>query len=238
MKRMSTVALAACLLSFGGAMGVQAQEHHRGKGGDEHAEHARGHQVSKQDQKRQKELAKLSEKQQKEQEQRMRAQEAARTRELHEQQKYQARQQQARVKLSREQEQARERALRANEAYNRAAYRYRVGAASRVTNRSGAELLKRAVSDGYRQGYELGRVDRGNHDQFDYRDSRAFRDATFGYTGSYLDRADYQYYYRQGLQRGYDDGYYQQHQYGLVGSSGTALILGSVLAAILGFTLH
>ena len=54
-----------------------------------------------------------------------------------------------------------------------------------------------------------------------------------GTTGNYVDQADYNYYFRQGFRRGYDDGYNSQSRYGSV-SNGTPTILGSLVSSILG----
>ena len=49
--------------------------------------------------------------------------------------------------------------------------------------------------------------------RFDYRNNWAYRDANYGYTGMYVDQPQYNYYFRQGFQRGYEDGYYSRSQY-------------------------
>ena len=55
----------------------------------------------------------------------------------------------------------------------------------------------------------------------------------YGYNGSYVDRGDYNYYFREGFRRGYDDGYYSRTRYGS-SLNGTPTILGSLLSTILG----
>ena len=60
-------------------------------------------------------------------------------------------------------------------------------------------------------------------------------DANFGYNGYYVAQSDYNAYFREGFQRGYGDGYNVQTQYGST-TNGTALILGSILNAIVGLT--
>jgi hypothetical protein len=45
---------------------------------------------------------------------------------------------------------------------------------------------------------------------------------------------EYSYYFRQGFQRGYEDGYYGREQYGTY-SNGKYSILGSVIGSILDF---
>jgi hypothetical protein len=43
------------------------------------------------------------------------------------------------------------------------------------------------------------------------------------------------YYFRQGFQRGYNDGYYNRQQYG-TNTNGSYSILGNILNGILGLT--
>jgi len=47
-----------------------------------------------------------------------------------------------------------------------------------------------------------------------------------------VSQADYNYYFRQGFQRGYEDGYYGRYQYG-PHSGGTYTILGAILGSII-----
>jgi hypothetical protein len=51
-----------------------------------------------------------------------------------------------------------------------------------------------------------------------------------------VDLDEYQYYFRQGFSRGYEDGYYSRNQYGRY-SNGTGSILGTILQAILNLQL-
>jgi hypothetical protein len=44
--------------------------------------------------------------------------------------------------------------------------------------------------------------------------------------------SEYQYYFREGFQRGYEDGYYSRSQYGRR-SNGVYSILGTILSQIL-----
>jgi hypothetical protein len=48
----------------------------------------------------------------------------------------------------------------------------------------------------------------------------------------YVAQGDYNYYFRQGFQRGYEEGYYNNSRYG-TNANGTLGILGTVLATIL-----
>lgn len=108
-------------------------------------------------------------------------------------------------------------------------FRYEFGGTYHETNQYGADLLRQAVNYGYRRGYRAGAADRADHWRADYSNSPEYREATYGYAGSYVDLSDYSYYFRQGFRRGYDDGYYNRYRYG--SSSGS--ILGNVLSAIL-----
>ena len=60
-------------------------------------------------------------------------------------------------------------------------------------------------------------------------------DATYGYDGYYVDVNEYQYYFREGFRRGYEDGYYGRYQYGTY-ANGKYAILGDVLRVILDLT--
>ncbi len=114
-------------------------------------------------------------------------------------------------------------------------YQYAVGGAPRYTNQYGADVLKRAVNYGYQEGYQAGQADRQDGWAADYRNSYAYTDANYGYNGYYVSQSDYNYYFRQGFQRGYSDGYYSRSQYGN-SLNGSTSILGTVLSALLNFT--
>ncbi len=88
---------------------------------------------------------------------------------------------------------------------------------------------------GYQEGFQSGQADRQDGWAPNYQNSYAYSDANYGYAGNYVDQSDYNYYFRQGFRRGYEDGYYGRSQYGS-SSNGTTSILGAVLSAILGLT--
>jgi hypothetical protein len=111
-------------------------------------------------------------------------------------------------------------------------YRYQRGGRYYDVNRYAAKVLQDAVNFGYDQGYQTGRADHADHWRFDYRSSYAYQDADYGYTGLYVDQDQYNYYFRQGFQRGYEDGYYSRHRYG-ARVSGNLRILGDVLRVII-----
>ncbi len=111
--------------------------------------------------------------------------------------------------------------------------RYRVynNGSTYWTDYRGAELLKAAVNNGYRQGYRQGQIDRARHRRYSYLNDRSYRNGTNGYR-SYVERNQYQYYFREGFRRGYEDGYYSRANYGY--RSGNAFnIFSGVLNGIL-----
>ena len=95
-----------------------------------------------------------------------------------------------------------------------------------------AELLRQAVNEGYRQGFQEGREDRTNRRRSNYRTNNVYRTGTYGYQ-SYVDRNLYQYYFQQGFQRGYDDGFSSRFRYGR-DQGGSVSILGNLVETILG----
>ena len=98
-------------------------------------------------------------------------------------------------------------------------------------------MLQQAVRDGYEQGYYAGRADRSDNWNFDYQNSDAYEFGGYGYNAGYVDYDSYNYYFREGFQRGYEDGYYGRNQYGRY-SSGKAAILSNILGTILQFALN
>jgi hypothetical protein len=125
----------------------------------------------------------------------------------------------------------------ANDPYIRTApsYRYAYSGYTRETNQYGADVLRQAVNYGYQEGVRFGQADRQDGLPADYRNSFAYQDANYGYSGYYVDQADYNYYFRQGFQRGYSDGYYSRSQYGTA-LNGSPSILATLLSSILGLT--
>ena len=108
---------------------------------------------------------------------------------------------------------------------------------SYAVDRYTADLLRQAVRYGYEQGVRAGRADRLDGWRSDWRNNFAYQDANYGYGGYYVDRSEYNYYFRQGFQRGYQDGYGNDYRYGTrysSGNDGIAMILASVLQSILG----
>ena len=115
-------------------------------------------------------------------------------------------------------------------------YRYSRGGSYYETNRYGAQMLEQAVRNGYEEGYRAGLADREDGWSYSPQNALGYEDASYGYNGYYVDLSEYRHYFREGFQRGYEDGYYSRSQYGRY-SNGTAGILGTILEAILNLQL-
>lgn len=107
------------------------------------------------------------------------------------------------------------------------------------TDSRGAELLRQAVNEGYRQGFTAGRSDRNYRRNNSWSNSNVYRSGSVGYQ-SHVNRSQYQYYFQQGFQRGYQDGSNSRYQNGYNGSyeygsneNGTLNILGTILNQVL-----
>jgi hypothetical protein len=117
--------------------------------------------------------------------------------------------------------------------YTAPSYRYNRGGRYYEINQYGANMLRQAVNDGYEQGFRAGLADREDGwRNGSYRDSYAYEDASYGYTGYYVERDEYQYYFREGFRRGYEDGYNSRYQYGSY-SNGKYVILATILSQVL-----
>jgi hypothetical protein len=116
--------------------------------------------------------------------------------------------------------------------YTPPTYQYRRGDNNYQTNQYGADQLRQASNTGYQKGYQAGRADKQDHWRFDYRGSFAYQDANYGFDGRYVRQDDYNYYFREGFQRGYEDGYYGRRTYG-TNVNGSDSLLGTVLNMIL-----
>ena len=117
--------------------------------------------------------------------------------------------------------------------YTAPIYRYSRGGRYYETNQYGADLLREAVNYGYEEGFRAARADRTDGWRSSYEDSYAYRDANYGYSGFYVDQDAYNYYFREGFKRGYEDGYYTRYNYGSY-NNGKVAILGAVVSTILG----
>lgn len=119
--------------------------------------------------------------------------------------------------------------------------RYRVNRDGRWynTDNHGAELLRNAVSEGYRQGFTAGRSNMNSNQRISWTDSTIYRSGNMGYQNT-VDRGQYQHYFRQGFQRGYQDGsnskydndYIGSFQYGMY-ENGHPSILSTTLNEVL-----
>jgi len=97
-------------------------------------------------------------------------------------------------------------------------------------------MLQRAVNDGYSEGFHAGQADREDGYRYSPDEAYAYQDASYGYDAYYVDLNEYQYYFREGFRRGYEDGYYSRSSYGRY-SNGSYSILGAILEGILGLQL-
>jgi hypothetical protein len=117
--------------------------------------------------------------------------------------------------------------------YTAPSYRYSRGGRYYEVNQYAADLLRQAVNYGYEEGFRAGQADREDGWRSGgYQDTYAYQDGNFGYTGYYVNREEYNYYFREGFRRGYEDGYNSRNQYGTY-SGGRYSILGAVLGSIL-----
>jgi hypothetical protein len=117
--------------------------------------------------------------------------------------------------------------------YTPSTYRYNRGGRYYETNQYGADLLRQAVNYGYNEGFRSGRADRQDKWRYNYQAAYPYQDANYGYRGYYVGQGDYNYYFRQGFRRGYEDGYYSRDQYGQRSSNGDYTMLGGALSKIL-----
>jgi hypothetical protein len=116
--------------------------------------------------------------------------------------------------------------------YTPPSYRYYRSGNYYDINQYGADQLRQAVNYGYQEGFRSGQADRMDRWGYNPRAAYAYQDANYGYSGYYVGQDDYNYYFRQGFQRGYEDGYYSRYRYGRRVNSGYS-ILGAILSQIL-----
>lgn len=89
-------------------------------------------------------------------------------------------------------------------------------------------MIRQALNYGYQEGYYAGQADREDRARFSYRDTYAYQDGSYGYNSYYVDLSEYRYYFREGFNRGYQDGYYERFRYGSNSNGGVGL-LGNIL---------
>lgn len=92
-------------------------------------------------------------------------------------------------------------------------------------------MLRDAVNYGYEEGFRAGQADRNDRWGYNYQQSYGYQDASYGYDSYYVDLSEYNYYFRQGFQRGYEDGYYGRYEYGQY-NNGRYNILSQILGSI------
>jgi hypothetical protein len=238
MKRLTVLSTALMLLTIAGTSTVQAQGRGRGRGrGNEEKAAPPPPQVAAAEQQR-----RIQEEQQRAaaykqkldqqvhvvQQQTQRLDQQKRAAQIRAQQQYAAQLQQQQQRLQAQRDYAHDPYVSAPEIY-----RYTVSGNSRRTNQYGADVLRQAVNTGYQQGYNAGQADRQDRWKSSYQTSPAYLDANYGYTGNYIAQSDYNYYFRQGFRRGYQDAYSNQLQYGTT-TNGSPSILSNVLSTILG----
>jgi hypothetical protein len=112
-------------------------------------------------------------------------------------------------------------------------YRYSYGGRYYDTNDDGAQILRNALNYGYQQGLRAAQAARYQNSRYDYRGCSGYQDANYGYQGYSIDQSQYSYYFREGFQRGYDDGYYSRARYGSNHLGRVELVI-SILDGILG----
>src|SRR5262249_25613443 len=110
-------------------------------------------------------------------------------------------------------------------------YRLYRGGQYYETDQRGVDLIRRAIDSGYQQGYKAGVNDRRYRRVDNYRDEVLYKTGNYGYQ-NYVDLDQYQYYFREGFERGYSDGYDSESRYGSY-SGGKWSILGNILNGIL-----
>jgi flagellar biosynthesis/type III secretory pathway protein FliH len=93
-------------------------------------------------------------------------------------------------------------------------------------------MLQEAVNRGYEEGFRSGQADRYDNWGYNATNSYGYQDASYGYDSYYVSLTEYNYYFREGFRRGYEDGYYGRSEYGQY-SNGNYNVLGQVIGAIL-----
>jgi len=116
--------------------------------------------------------------------------------------------------------------------YTAPTYRYYRSGRYYQVNQYAVNYLQQAINDGYELGFRSGQADREDRWRYGYTTHYAYEDASYGYPGYYLGFSEYQYYFRQGFRRGYEDGYYGRYRYGRY-DNGKYEIFVNILSLIL-----
>src|SRR5258708_11615796 len=70
-----------------------------------------------------------------------------------------------------------------------------------------------AFDAGYREGVTLGQQDQARNTRSNFRNSASYRNGDLGYRQSYGDRNAYRLQFQDGVERGYEDGYWRSQNY-------------------------
>jgi hypothetical protein len=111
-------------------------------------------------------------------------------------------------------------------------FRYSRGGRWYDVNQYAVDTLQEAIRLGYEEGARAGDADRYDGWRGGYRDNFVYQDADFGFDGYYVALPEYQYYFREGFRRGYEDAYGRRYRYGRA-SNGRYMIGGNTLELIL-----
>lgn len=258
LKRMMVASVIGVVTLLGTSELASAQQRgwERGRGGSQQEQRQQQRQVQQQ-QRAPQQQDRLAQQQQRMEQQRgqqamqqqrlilQRQQEQQRLAQQRGQQQQVFQRQQQQLALQRQQEQIRlerlrQEQIRLQNARNRSVYstpnyrRYRVyrNGGYYQTDQNGITILQQAVNYGYQEGVRAGQADRAYGRSFNYQNSSDYQSATYGY--SYVDSSQYQYYFREGFRRGYEDGYNSRFQYGS-NSNGSLNIFAAILQQVLNF---
>jgi hypothetical protein len=111
-------------------------------------------------------------------------------------------------------------------------YYYYRGGNYYYTSQYGARMLEDAINRGYEEGFRSGQADRYDGWGYNPRGSYGYTDASYGYDSYYVSLDEYNYYFREGFRRGYEDGYYGRDEYGQY-NNGNYSVLGTIIGTIL-----
>jgi hypothetical protein len=116
--------------------------------------------------------------------------------------------------------------------YTSPSYSYMRGGTTYQVNQYGADQLRQAINSGYSEGFRSGQADQQDRYTSGYQNSYAYQNANVGYSGYSGDQDSYNYYFRRGFGKGYEDGYNSRSQYA-THANGQYTVLGAVLSTIL-----
>ena len=104
--------------------------------------------------------------------------------------------------------------------------RYTYNYHNHTTDERGIELLKKAVQDGYRAGFNAGKNSQATAHAYDrhFRRNLKYSDASIGYKSGLVPKTDYKNYFRDGFELGFDDGWEQRSRCGSTGDISEACL--------------